>query len=51
MIVYSHNGKCVEIKRSDYYTDADYYIAFVNIKYGESLSRHTMTVDELCEMI
>jgi hypothetical protein len=51
MIVYSHNGKCIEIKRNDYYTDADYFIAIINIKYGESLPRYNMTVDELCEMI
>ena len=51
MIVYSHSGRCVEIRRNDYYIDADYFMALISIKYGKSLPRYSMTVDELCEMI
>ena len=45
------SGKCVEVNRDDFYTDADYYITLLNAKYGVTLQKHAMTVDDLCEMI
>ena len=51
MLVYNCHGKCVEVKRENYYSDSQYYKAILNIKYGKSLENETLTVDELCEMI
>ncbi len=51
MIFYDLCGKCIELKRDDFYTDTDYYMAIVNAKYGAKLQKEAMTVNDLCGMI
>ncbi len=51
MIFYDLSGRCVEVKRDDFYTDADYFISILKMKYGVSLEKENMSIEELCKMI
>ena len=51
MILYDFRGRFVEVRRDDFYTETDYYIAILSTKYGTKLQKDNMSVDDICRMI
>ncbi len=51
MLFQAYNGKCVEIIRDSFATDAEYYSAIISLKFNIELKRSTLSIDEICDMI
>ena len=51
MLLYDHMGKCVELKRSDFTTDLEYYSKLIALKFNINLKRPTLSVNEICDLI
>ena len=51
MLVYSYFGSYVEIKRSQFNTDNDYYSEIIKIKFNITIKDEEFTVNDLIDLI
>ena len=51
MLIYSYDGKLINIKRSDYHNNIDYYAKIIKIKFNKELERDSMNPDDIINLI
>ena len=51
MLIYSHDGKLKNIKRSEYHSNIDYYAKIIKIKFNKVLERDSMNPDDIINLI
>ena len=51
MWFYDYKGNCIEILRSDYITDTEYYSKLISIRFNLDIPTLNLSVDEIYELI
>jgi hypothetical protein len=51
MWFYDFRGKCIEVMRSDYNTDCEYYSKILAVKFNIKLNTTSLSVDDIFDLI